>query len=325
MATDFWKRRLERLGERFSNCEAVELSMIREAKPVSDASHKAYLADLLSEAASKAEFDGRVPIKGQKPDVCPMFGWGDVKIGSIFFYAPSLLTMPRADAKRIWEGLDALFVEAGGTLEFIPSAIFQRLGECARSLSGRKLRWAASVFDLALRLNRVDMTYLMGQPRPGCWSATLENVMASSLELIDWLLAADDTPDGASTGGIDAEPKREAEAAGQGGKASELSKAKGRTTNRLRPCDKKAFSQYQHAIEQESSIVSDDEAYDWLVEDLRADGISLTRRDNWKRYVGRARTHYGKQKNGPRIGNETHSVVSATRLDTPKRTKADQR
>ena len=119
-------------------------------------------------------------------------------------------------------------------------------------------------------------------------------------------------------------PPIEAEAAVQGDKASELSKAKGRTTNGLRPCDKKAFSQYQHAIEQDPSIESDDEAYDWLVEDLRADGISLTRRDNWKRYVGRARTHYGKQKNGPRIGNETHSVVSATRIDAPKRTKADQ-
>ena len=93
----------------------------------------------------------------------------------------------------------------------------------------------------------------------------------------------------------------------------------------LRPCDEKALSQYQHAIEKDPSIESDDEAYDWLVEDLKADGIALTQRDNWKRYIGRARTHYGKQKNGPRIGNETHSVVSATRLDTPKRTKADQR
>lgn len=110
---------------------------------------------------------------------------------------------------------------------------------------------------------------------------------------------------------------------GEGGKG-EATGGKHSPT-KLRPCDKKAFSQYEHAIEKEPSIVSDDEAYDWLVEDLRADGISLTRRDNWKRYVGRARTHYGKQKNGPRIGNETHSVVSATRLDTPKRTKADQR
>ncbi|RLT01805.1 MAG: hypothetical protein DWI23_08230 [Planctomycetota bacterium] len=109
-------------------------------------------------------------------------------------------------------------------------------------------------------------------------------------------------------------------AADDGGKSNSASEA-----TKLRPCDKKAFSQYQHAIEQEPSIVGDDEAYDWLVEDLRADGISLTRRDNWKRYVGRARTYYGKQKNGPRIGNETHSVVAAKRLDTAKRTKTDQR
>ncbi|MFM9963600.1 MAG: hypothetical protein ACKV2Q_20525 [Planctomycetaceae bacterium] len=120
------------------------------------------------------------------------------------------------------------------------------------------------------------------------------------------------------------------EAAGQGGNMGKMSSSNRKSNSandatKLRPCDKKAFSQYEHAIEQEPSIESDDEAYDWLVEDLREDGIALTRRDNWKRYVGRARTHYGKQKNGPRIGNETHSVVSAKRLDTPKRTKSDQR
>ena len=120
------------------------------------------------------------------------------------------------------------------------------------------------------------------------------------------------------------------EAAERGGNAAKTpsSNSKSNSTNKatkLRPCDQKAFSQYEHAVEQEPSIVRDDEAYDWLVEDLRDDGISLPRRDNWLRYVGRARTYYGKQKNGPRIGNETHSVVSAKRLDTPNQTKSDQR
>lgn len=107
------------------------------------------------------------------------------------------------------------------------------------------------------------------------------------------------------------------DAGDHGGKAGE--------SKSLRPCDQKAFSQYQHAVEQEPTLTSDDAAYDWLVDDGKDDGIQLPRRDSWKRMLGRARAFYDQRKNGPRIGNETRSVVSAKRLDAPKRTKTDQR
>lgn len=93
----------------------------------------------------------------------------------------------------------------------------------------------------------------------------------------------------------------------------------------LRPCDRKALSQYEHAMEQQPTLTTDDEAYDWLVDDAEADDAPMARRDHWKRYLRKARAFCDRQKNGPRIGNETRSVVSAKRLDTVKRTKTDHR
>lgn len=106
---------------------------------------------------------------------------------------------------------------------------------------------------------------------------------------------------------------QEIEVDGQGGKADDESGSTAGKSKSLRPCDQIAFSQYQRAVEQEQSIKTDDEAYDWVADDMKADGIQLTRRDNWKRYVRSARKFHGEQKNGPRIGNETRSVVSVMR------------
>ena len=78
-------------------------------------------------------------------------------------------------------------------------------------------------------------------------------------------------------------------------------------------------------MKQQPTLNTDDEVYDWLLEDAEADDAPLPRRDSWKRMVGRARAFHDQRKNGPRIGNETRSVVSAKRLDTAKRTKTDQR
>ena len=239
MATDFWKRRLERLGEQFSKCEAVELVMIREVKPVSDAAHKAALAEIIDGIADEAERLGQLHtnrpmldepvsieelarrhvrqsrIKQKMLDECLMlFGIGDVKFGSVCFYAPSLLTIPRVDASRICRKLDETFVAAGSALEVVPPNVQSQLSPLAMSFDNRKLRWAGCLFDIALRrlpgMTHTEPTYLQGQeprrdrPHPGCWSATLKNVMASSVELIDWLIAVDGTPAAARTTTLDA-------------------------------------------------------------------------------------------------------------------------
>lgn len=94
---------------------------------------------------------------------------------------------------------------------------------------------------------------------------------------------------------------------------------------RPRPCDQKAFSQYRRAMEQQPTLKTDDEAYDWLKNDAEADDAPLPRRDHWKRYLRKARAFFDQRKNGPRIGNETRSVVLAKRLDTANRTKTDHR
>lgn len=198
MATDFWKQRLARIGEQFAHCEAVEMAMIRDAKPVSGASHEAYLADLLNDAAYSAKSRGKLHIKGEMREECLAFGRCDPKIGSVSFYVPSFLTMPFSDANRITQKLGEMFDAAGGALEVVPANVQSQLSPLAITFESRKLRWAGCLFDMALRrlpgMTHAEMTYLQGQPRPGCWSATLENVMGTSVELIDWLIAADGTP-----------------------------------------------------------------------------------------------------------------------------------
>lgn len=228
MEATLWAKRLSRIGEQFSQCEPVELVMIREAKPVNGAAHKAALADVLGDADYEGdrlgEFRIQRTIRGEPVsieelarrharqsrirrmmlDACPFFGWGDVKIGSICFYAPALLTMPIDDLNRVWQKLDEMFNAAGGVLEIVPENVRSQLSPMALSLENRKLRWAGCLFDIALRhlpgMTHTDQTYLQGQepsrdrPDPGCWSATLKNVMTSSVELIDWLIAAADVP-----------------------------------------------------------------------------------------------------------------------------------
>lgn len=197
MAKPLWELRLERLGERFAKCEPVELSMIREAKPVNGAAHKAALSDLLSEAADLAEALGKPRIKGRMHDCCLFHGYGDTTVGSICFYAPWLLTTPVLEANRLRTEMAELFREAGGALEVVPPEITKQLSPLALALTNRKLRWLACVFSVALQklpgMPHAEMTYLQGQPRPGCWSATLPNVMGCSADLVDWLIAAGGT------------------------------------------------------------------------------------------------------------------------------------
>lgn len=128
------------------------------------------------------------------------------------------------------------------------------------------------------------------------------------------------------TGGQDSEPSGESNSTPTTKAAvDEATQPKAETSTTLRPCDQKAYSQYQHAIEQDPTLSTDDEVYDSVSEDANVDGLPLPRRDSWKRFLGRARAYHDQRKNGPRIGNETRSVVSAKRLDAPKQTKTDQR
>ena len=93
---------------------------------------------------------------------------------------------------------------------------------------------------------------------------------------------------------------------------------------KLRPCDNKAFSQYRSAIRDNPELTTDRAAYDWFVKNLADDGENLPTFATWGKYLRLARTAAGEQKNKRGVGNETRSVVSATRLDQQNRTEADR-
>jgi len=356
MATDaFLKRRLASIGEQFSQCEPVELVMIREVKPVSDAARKAALADIIDDIADEQKRLGQLHvkqpmlaesvsieelarrhvcqdrIKAKMLDECRGFGSSGVKFGSIYFYAPWLLTIPPDDASRHWQKLGEMFVAAGSVLEVAPANVQSQLSPLAMSFDCRKRRWAGCLFDIALRrlpgMPHTEPTYLQGQeptrdrPQPGCWSATLKNVMASSVELIDWLIAAADVP------------KQEAEATSERPKpverqAETLARGEGAGGGQpqLKPCEGKAWSQFQEAVGKNSELTTDRQAYDWFTDEIADDAGELPSFANWSRYLRAARKAMNQGKNGPRIGNETRSVVSAKRIEQPqKRIEADRR
>jgi hypothetical protein len=76
---------------------------------------------------------------------------------------------------------------------------------------------------------------------------------------------------------------------------------------KLGPAAKKAFSQYQRAIELEPALAGgiDDKVYEYVEAELLDDGESMPTRDNWKRQVRKGREFHDCQKNKPRAGRVT--------------------
>jgi len=87
----------------------------------------------------------------------------------------------------------------------------------------------------------------------------------------------------------------------------------------LRPSAQKAYGQYSEAKTRNQSLDTDDEVYDWLSENKDDDNKPYKlprRRDTWKRYIRRARKHYGGQKNSSRAGRETgRSIVKGNEIE----------
>jgi hypothetical protein len=84
---------------------------------------------------------------------------------------------------------------------------------------------------------------------------------------------------------------------------------------KLRPCDERAYAQYRFAIEQEASLNSDKDVYDWLQKCKSINEDELPIYANWSRYLRKARKAKGEGKNTPRRGNPTKSVVSGDRVE----------
>ena len=219
--------------------------------------------------------------------------------------AELLDALPAAVQHRIWRGLPDGTQLLGDGLWRWMLAVFEIGNANVAGSSLRCKRWYPITGEQA----KTIFAPASGLPADADWYATLPDFAEASVQAIailqSWLADV---------------PKQEAEGAVDDGGTNKPTAEKSAS---LRPSAVTAWSQYQHAIEQEPTIVTDDAAYDWLVEDLKADGIRMPRRDSWKRSLRRGREFYGQQKNGAGIGNETRSVVSAKRLDTAKRTKAD--
>lgn len=84
---------------------------------------------------------------------------------------------------------------------------------------------------------------------------------------------------------------------------------------KLRPCDKRAFGQYEYAIMEESSIKTDKEAYNWLKDCNLIETEELPKYSSWVRYVRRARRRLRKSKNSPRSSHpETRSIIRQNQI-----------
>lgn len=86
----------------------------------------------------------------------------------------------------------------------------------------------------------------------------------------------------------------------------------------LKPCEGKAWSQFQEAVGKNSELTTDRQTYDWFVDEIADDAGELPSFANWSRYVRAARKAMNQGKNGPRMGNETRSVVSAKRIEADR-------
>lgn len=98
----------------------------------------------------------------------------------------------------------------------------------------------------------------------------------------------------------------------------------GRKQPALRPCAEKAGSQYMEAMDDNPSLKTDREAYDWYTNQLRDDNEVLPVFATWVKYVREYRAAKGLQKNRRGVGHETRSVFSGARIEKQNRTESDR-
>ncbi len=82
----------------------------------------------------------------------------------------------------------------------------------------------------------------------------------------------------------------------------------------LRLCERKAWNQYQQAMDNNSELITDKEVYNWFVDKLADESDKLPSFDTWAKYIRNARAAAGQPKNRRGVAHETRSVVSAKRL-----------
>ena len=238
------------------------------------------------------------------------------------------------------ESLKPICDEAATLLMSLPAAVQSRLwrGMPARTrlaTAEGDMVWVLAVFELA-NLNIAYSSLRAPRPRPltkqNCqaffdpesklpvdpdWHSTLPDFAAASAQAIDILQSW-----------LAEELRREAEVASEPPKpvepqAETLTGGDDTAGGRVeavvkpanpRPCDKKAWSQYRRAIEDNPELTTDQAAYDWFIEHVADEGESLPAFASWVKYVRLARADAGEQKNKRGVGHETRSVVPAKRL-----------
>jgi hypothetical protein len=100
-------------------------------------------------------------------------------------------------------------------------------------------------------------------------------------------------------------------AAAEAHKAMATEGTEGASRPSLSPSRQKAYSQYLHAIQQDTALAgaTDRDVYDWLENNLD-DGEDLPTFATWGKYVREARSAAGENKNRPRAGRDTgRSIV----------------
>lgn len=238
------------------------------------------------------------------------------------------------------ESLKPICDEAARLMMLLPAAIHSRLwrglpaGTELRAGEG-DLLWALAVFELAnanipysslLAVRQSPLTEEATKaffgpesklPVDPDWYATLPDFAAASVQAIVilqlWL--GDELRREAE---VESEPPKPVEPQAEtltggddtaGGRVEAVVKPAN-----PRPCDKKAWSQYRRAIEDNPELTTDQAAYDWFIEHVADEGESLPAFASWVKYVRLARADAGEQKNKRGVGHETRSVVPAKRL-----------
>ncbi len=207
--------------------------------------------------------------------------------------------LPPSVAARLWRDLPARTeLRTGAGLPLWALACFEMANA---NVVGSPLRAFRST-PVTEEVSRTLLAVGINLPADPNWSAMLQDFAAASVQAIDilasWLDTATvepaDTPSGK-----DAQPKGTAD---------------DEQTARLKPCEAVAWSQYGRAAGQNAELETDRRAYDWFAEHIADDSSELPTFATWSRHLRAARKAMNQNKNGPRIGNETRSVVSAARI-----------
>lgn len=93
----------------------------------------------------------------------------------------------------------------------------------------------------------------------------------------------------------------------------------------LTQAERAAYQSYNYAISKEPKLADtkDNEIYNWLKENGITEEYELPSRETWKRQVRSGRKHHGTQKNTPRAGRTSRSIVTVNQIKYTSSQKAD--